>query len=91
MSAEAPVEATTAAGALLDADLVIAGATLITLNAARDVIEDGALAIRATASSLSASARRWSTASAPGARWMGAASSPRRASSTRTSTSPAIR
>jgi cytosine/adenosine deaminase-related metal-dependent hydrolase len=30
----------------IDADLLIAGATIITMNAAREVIEDGALAIR---------------------------------------------
>ena len=44
MSAQAPA-LTAVADAPLEVDLLIAGATLITLNAAREVIADGALAI----------------------------------------------
>src|ERR1019366_7662380 len=42
----ATLEQAQAAGRKIEADLLIAGATIITLNAERQVIADGALAIR---------------------------------------------
>ncbi len=75
----------------VDADLVISGATLITMDAERRVIEDGAIAI--AGERIVAVGKREALARTVRAREtsMRAASSPRLASSMRTSTSPAIR